>query len=60
MKYRQMKIQDNDIEATRVALKVNNRWIDGILLDKDGNVLPLPYEVKKGETYIVEVDDACA
>jgi len=56
MKYRQMKVQDKDLLATRVALKVKNKWIDGVLLDKDGKVLPLPHKVKKGETYIIEVE----
>ncbi len=56
MKYRQKKVQDKDILAIRVALEIDSRWIEGILRDKEGDVLPLPCEVKKGETYIVEVD----
>ena len=55
-RYRQEKIAEESIMATRVALKIGNRWIDGILLDREGKVLPLPYEVKKGETYILEVE----
>ena len=58
IKYRQTKIQDEDLYATRVALKIGSKWIDGILLDKDSNVLPLPHEVKAGERYTIEVDDA--
>lgn len=56
MKYRQVKIQDKDLLATKAKLKIENRWIDGIILDKNGEVLPFPCEVKKGETYIIEVD----
>ena len=53
--YRQMKVADGDLQATRVALKVKGKWIDGVLLDNKGNILSLPHKVREGETYMIEV-----
>ena len=58
MKYRQVETAGENTLATRVALKIEGRWVDSVLLDKKGNVLPLPCEVKAGEQYIIEVDNA--
>ena len=55
MKYRQGKIADESVMATRAKLKIEGEWIDGIILDKNGKALPFPFEVKGGETYIIEV-----
>ena len=57
MKYRQAKVADKSVQATDVQLKVHGRWLPGILLDKNGNHLPLPCDVVAGETYLVEADD---
>lgn len=56
MKFRQTKIQEEDCLATWTELKVRGKWIKGIILDKGGRVLPFPCELKKGETYIIEVE----
>jgi len=58
MKYRQLKIQDTDCVAANACLNIEGKWIEGILLDEDGNVLTFPCEVKAGEAYIIEVADA--
>ena len=56
MKYRQEQVAEQTEQATSASLKVRGKWVPGILLDKAGNVMPFPCEVKQGETYIVEVD----
>ena len=53
--YRQVKVAGESLLATRVSLKVTGRWLDGRLLDKDGNYLDLPHQISGGETYVIEV-----
>ncbi len=57
MKYRQSRVQKIDCMASKVELKIDGRWIEGKLLDRDGREMPLPCEVKAGETYCVEVQN---
>ncbi len=55
--YRQEKVADESVQATRASLKVKRRWLPARILDKAGKLMPFPCEVKAGETYIIEADD---
>ena len=58
MRYRQVKIAGDGVLATRVSLKIEGCWVNGILLNEEGAVLALPHEVEKGRSYIIEVDNS--
>ncbi len=57
MWYKQEDTATEDVVATNAMLKINGKWKLGCLLDKDGNRLALPYQVRKGDKYFIEVAD---
>jgi uncharacterized protein YxjI len=54
MLYRQTRRFRKSTIVTFVKLRIDGKWVVGRLLDKDGNLLTLPYQVKAGEKYIIE------
>ncbi len=56
MKYRQETVADKSVIAIEARLRIERKWMKGVILDKNKNIMPFPCEVKKGEVYFVEVD----
>ena len=56
MKLRQARRAEETAIATHLQVCVEGKWVKGKLLDRDGNDMPFPCEVKQGETYLIEVD----
>ena len=56
MKYRQARRAEETAIATHLQVCVEGEWVKDKLLNKDGKEIPLPHEIKLGETYLIEVD----